>query len=249
MNRKIIINVILLIILLTQSLANPSNLMLDFKDEKLFIVKAEESDIPKGFYKGSSLALACGFEYEFEIYINGPLKLMRVCDEDYNYRYLAIDEYRDGMLRELYIQEVNGEKYYIIPTFFNEYENSVYELHAYNIWVRDQVMACYYSDKYNYEKVVYGINSDGKLDLFYYEDDEFKLLDPIQEKNDTTQSSNVTEPQNTSKTNNTPQSTNENQPNELNSFSYITIIYIVIIVALLVCIKLLMVKLLELRKK
>ena len=177
-NMKIIFKNILLILSIFLSFtivyAYPSNIIVLFQDKEYYLVEAEENEIPEGFVKDK----LDGFGLVVEAYKNGPLKMIKISDEDYNYQFVAVDEKNNYKSYYLHKMKLEKEIYYIIPYQIEEYKSSSYNLSPYKTFIKDQIMTCYSSEKYGYEKlIVYGINNKGELALLSYENDEYVFLE------------------------------------------------------------------------
>lgn len=161
--------------------AKPSNIVVLYKGDKYYAVKAEPEEIPKGFKVDKLSNTDDGVD--IEAYKNGPLTLVKIADENYNYRFIAMDENRNYKTYELITEKINGKIYYIIPYIVDTYKQDSNELQTTWIMHRGQITAVYSSKNYEYGTIIlYAVNSDGEISLVYYEDDKYKLLKDLKPK-------------------------------------------------------------------
>ena len=178
----IIINMLFIFLFsINQVFAAPSNIILLLGDTEYYIVEAEENEIPKGFEIGklSNMGIAV------KAYKNGPLTIVKISDEEYNYKFVVVDEKNEGKPYELIVERIDGIDYYIIPYQIEEYKELDKGLKPYKTMVKNQIITCYSINGNEYEKkLVFGVDGERNLALLAYEEnqDKFEIYDKITNK-------------------------------------------------------------------
>lgn len=184
MKKNKVIKIIFITILFTflflanKSFAAPSNIIQLYNGKEYYIVKAEENEIPRGFEIGklSNIGVVV------EAYKNGPLTIVKISDEEYNYKFIVVDEKNEGKPYELIIEKIDEVDYYIIPYQIEEYKELEKGLKPYKTMVKNQITTCYSINKNEYDKkVVFAVDSEKNLTLLTYkeEQDKFEIYDKI----------------------------------------------------------------------
>ncbi|MBE5821474.1 MAG: hypothetical protein E7311_02660 [Clostridiales bacterium] len=188
----IAINIIIMffnVFFINNNYAKPSDVILllqdeDFNDVEYYIVDAEENEIPKGFHKDGLI----GLEKYVEAYKNGPLTIVKISDENYNYKFVAVNENFNCKLYTFHVQEIDNINYYVIPYMFEGLqEQCPYELHVYNTMLGSDVVKAYTRDwaSSDYDKkIVFSINENGDFALLSYQNGKFVMFDSFTEKNE-----------------------------------------------------------------